>query len=137
MGKVGLSLRLRGNKLSLQGQFTPKPQSAKSKKHQQTLALDIYANPAGIKRAEAEAKKIAGAIACKEFHWEDYLPSAQPNLLTAKEAIQAFEQDYFRVRKRTPSTETTLENNYWDVLKRLNPEHSITENALLDLNFQH
>jgi len=60
-GKVGLSIRSRGNKLSLQGQFPPKPDSKRTDKHQQILSLDVYANPAGIKRAEAEAKKIAGA----------------------------------------------------------------------------
>lgn len=133
-GKVGLSIRLRGNKLSLQGQFPPKPNSKRTDKHQQILSLDVYANPAGIKRAEAEAKKIAGAIACREFHWEDYLPSAAPVApKTAREVIEAFEQDYFSVRSRTGKSQTTWKTDYMDVLKKLDPDQPITEEALLSL----
>jgi len=132
-GKVGLSIRLRGNKLSLQGQFPPKPNSKRTDRHQQILSLDIYANPAGLKRAEAEAKKIAGAIACREFRWEDYLQSVVPTPQTAKEVIEAFEEDYFSVRSRTGKSETTWKTDYKEVLKRLNPDAPITEEALLSL----
>lgn len=132
-GKVGLSIRLRGNKLSLQGQFPPKPNSQRTDRHQQILSLDIYANPAGLKRAEAEAKKIAGAIACREFCWEDYLQSVAPTPQTAKAVIEAFEEDYFSVRSRTGKSETTWKTDYKEVLKRLNPEAPITEEALLSL----
>lgn len=134
VGKIGVKIYQRGDKLSLRGTFPPKPNSSKTKPFQQWLSLNIYANPAGIKRAEAEAKKIAGAIACKEFNWEDYLDIA-PTLTsqTAKQVIAAFEQDYFSVRSRNSKSETTWETEYKEVLDRLNPSLPITKEVLLGL----
>mgnify|MGYP006280997585 CR=1 FL=1 len=58
-GGVGLTVEKRGTKLSLRGKFPPQPGENDDKNRR--LSLDIYANPAGIKRAESEAKRIAGA----------------------------------------------------------------------------
>lgn len=56
-----------------------------------------------------------------------------PTPQTAKEVIEAFEEDYFSVRLRTGKSETTWKTDYKEVLKRLNPEVPITEEALLSL----
>jgi len=77
--KIGIVIWKRGDKLSLRGMLPPKPGSPKTTSSQQTIALDIYANPAGIKRAEAEARKVGGQLACKEFSWDIYLKNpAEP-----------------------------------------------------------
>ncbi len=78
--KIGVSIRAIGTRLSLQATFPPKPNSNKDYPHQQTLSLGLYANPQSIKRAEKEAIKIGGLIACLEFSWLPYLkPEALPN----------------------------------------------------------
>lgn len=59
--------------------------------------------------------------------------SCVPTPQTAKEVIEAFEEDYFSVRSRTGKSETTWKTDYKEVLKRLNPEAPITEEALLSL----
>jgi hypothetical protein len=77
-GKVGLTLQLRGNKLSLQGQFPPKPNSERKDPHQQRLSLGLYGNPAGIQRAEAQAKRIAGDI--RHLHNSNNMVRLKQNL---------------------------------------------------------
>ncbi len=71
--KTGVTIEIMGRRLCLRGTLPPKPDSQKTKPYQQRLYLGIYANPAGIKKAEAEAKKVGGLLACKEFSWEPYL----------------------------------------------------------------
>jgi hypothetical protein len=63
----------RGNKLSLRGMLPAKPTSKSGAPSiQQTIALDLYANAAGVKVAESEALKVSGLIALKQFDWGDY-----------------------------------------------------------------
>ncbi|MEH2270409.1 MAG: hypothetical protein V7K68_18660 [Nostoc sp.] len=52
---IGVRVEARGDRLLLRATLPPKPGSNKTKPHQQYLALGIYANPAGLQRAEAEA----------------------------------------------------------------------------------
>jgi hypothetical protein len=59
--QVGVSIRQKGNRLYLRATLPPKPGSTKKHPHQQDVSLKIYANPAGLERAEAEARKL-GAI---------------------------------------------------------------------------
>jgi len=131
-GGVGLKIYKRGEKLSLRGTFPPQPGEEKSK--QRYLALDVHANPAGIKRAESEAQKVASAIALKEFRWEDYLDletfHPQP---TIEKAVADFEKDYFAVRGRTPKTETTWKMDYFSIFKQIEPGTRVTEEVLLNL----
>ncbi|RAM52517.1 MAG: hypothetical protein C6Y22_05805 [Hapalosiphonaceae cyanobacterium JJU2] len=66
-GKVGVTVVQRGDHLSLRATFPPKPRSNKAIWHQQHLSLGVYANPAGLQRAEAEAKIVGGLLARGEF----------------------------------------------------------------------
>jgi hypothetical protein len=112
---IGVNVLQKGCRLYLQATFPPKPNSPKNYPHQQTLSLGTYANPVGIKRAEKEAIKIGGLIACKEFSWLPYLkPEAIPNprSLKVKDLVQDLEKDYFGKRKRTPESETTWKDDY-------------------------
>ncbi len=63
--------------LSLEASFNPrtlpKPQQEAKSNHQQDLALDVYANPAGLKFATAQAKSIGGLLALGRFAWQEFL----------------------------------------------------------------
>jgi hypothetical protein len=85
-----------GMRLCLRGTFPPKPNSGKIKSYQQRLYLGIYANPAGIKKAEAEAKKVGGLLACKEFSWEPYLTEQEkPQEMLIADWVKQLEQSFF------------------------------------------
>ena len=134
-GGVGFKIYQRGSKLSLRGMFPPQPGEEKSK--QRWLSLDIYANPAGIRRADAEARKVASAIALKEFNWSDYinlgLDLTDETPPTIDQVVPEFEQDYFAVRGRTPKTETTWRTDYEAVFKKFSPRSQVTGEALLNI----
>ncbi len=130
--KYGVSLWLRGDKLSLRAKLPPKPGKDSTQWVNQTIALDIRANPAGLKRAEAEAKKLSSAIALKEFRWADYLKSGAESGLTVGELIQAFEKDYFSRNKRDAKTETTWRTEYALVFRKLPADQEISASLLLD-----
>ncbi len=120
----------------LRATLPPKPGTQKEQPHQQEIALGIYANPAGFKRAKAEAIVIGGLLACKEFSWEPYLKqnsvSATPK--TCREWAEEFEQDYFTRRARTPKSETTF-REYRLVLHRLPADAPLTAEVMKQLIF--
>jgi len=67
--KVEVTVRQKGNRLYLRSTLPPKPGSQKTKPYQQDLAFKIYANPARLEKAEAEARKLGALLAYKEFDW--------------------------------------------------------------------
>ena len=94
--KTGVTIEIMGRRLCLRGTLPPKPDSQKTKPYQQRLYLGIYANPAGIKKAEAEAKKVGGLLACKEFSWEPYLTERErPKQILIADWVKQFEQSFF------------------------------------------
>lgn len=106
-----------GERLYLRATLPPKPGETKPK--QRDLSLGIYANPAGLKRAEAEARKLGGELACKEFCWEGWLKPEQTSAQLLGVLIEKFKQDYFSCRARTPKSETTWRTEYRTVLSQL------------------
>ncbi len=70
--QIGVAIQCLGKRLYLQATLPPKLGSKKNHAHQQRITLGIYANPAGYKRAEAEARKIGGELAMNQFCWEDW-----------------------------------------------------------------
>lgn len=129
---TGLSLCIKGLSLYGRGTLPPKPGSLKTIPYQQEIALKIRANPAGLKRAEAEAKKIGAALALKEFDWTPYLSqvTAPSEKRTIAEWIVALEADYFDRRERNPKSETTWKTHYFDYLRRLPQQQSLTVEIL-------
>lgn len=103
---TGVIIFRRGSKLSLRGMLPPKPGSNKTKFSQQTVALDIYANGAGIKVAEKEAQKLGATIALNEFDWSNYLNSDRA-VGSVNYWVDKFEEDYFNKRERNEKSETT------------------------------
>ncbi len=130
-GKIGVAVRQRGDRLSLRATLPPKPNSGKQVWYQQDISLGIYANPAGIQRAEAEAKLLGGRIASGEFSWSLYIDvdDVPQSTLNTKEWIKRFEENYFDRRGRSPTTEQTWKMNYipaWKLLgEELSPENLI------------
>lgn len=132
--RTGVSIQLRKNRLFMRATLPPKPGSDKTKAHQQEIALGIYANDAGLKQAEAEAKKLGALLACREFDWSLYLkqppkPTLKETVKTISQLVIEFEQDYFSRRQRNPKTETTFKD-YKKVLRRL-PKDELLTSALV------
>ncbi|MBD2019217.1 site-specific integrase [Leptolyngbya sp. FACHB-36] len=91
--RVGVVVRQKGNRLYLRATLPPKPNSGKKQSHQQDVALGTYANPAGLERAEAEARKLGGLLACREFDWKVYLGDAQgTDARTCGEWVERFKR---------------------------------------------
>ncbi|MGB6301555.1 MAG: site-specific integrase [Rivularia sp. (in: cyanobacteria)] len=132
---MGVRIEQLGNKLYLRATLPPKPNSDKSKPYQQRIALGINASKKGIKRAEAEAYKLAGLLACKDFKWEIYLQESpdSPPVRYVKDLIEAFETFYFETRQRNNKTETTWKVEYLRIFKRLSQDELLTKEAILQV----
>ena len=104
--KVGVSIGVKGNRLYLRATFPARPTSTKSKLYQQRLFLSYHANPAGLKLAEQEARKVGALLDCGEFDWSVYVKSdIHIHIQTVGDWIAKFEQDYFTRRARNPKSE--------------------------------
>ena len=122
---TGVVIFKRGSKLSLRGML---PDKNGNGFRQQTIALGIYANAAGIKQAKLEAQKLGSAIALKEFNWDSY---SNCNRVTGsiESWIEKFEEDYFTKRERNPKTETTWKD-YLKIFKKLPQNKKLTVEEL-------
>ncbi|MEH1780903.1 MAG: integrase [Nostoc sp.] len=121
--KIGVRVEARGDRLSLRATLPPKPRSNKTKAYQQYLALGIYANPAGLQRAEAEAKIVGGLLARGEFDWNRYLDKEQElGVGDWGQWIEKLRQDYLAQKGDTPSTQFTWGNDYETAFKNLKGE---------------
>ena len=126
VGRIGVSVEQRGDRLYLVATLPPKPNSGKSRAYQQRISLGFRANPAGFKQAELEARKLGVQLAEGSFTWAKPIES-----LTAGDAIAAFEKDYFSERARTPKTETTFSSNYSQLFKKLPKDERLTSELLI------
>lgn len=125
--RVGVSINLRGNRLYLRATLPPKPGSERTSPYQQEISLGIYANQEGIKKVEAEAKKVGALLACREFSWEPYLRfEAPPEEKNIEELILEFEKDYFSKRVQTPTSESTFRGDYLKSYKLLPKNKTLT-----------
>jgi len=131
--KLGVRLYQRGDRLSLRATLPPRPGSLKTKPHQQFLALDVYANPAGFKRAEAEAHRVGTLLAIGKFDWADYAAPEALEVVPVRTWIERLEQKYFEERARTIKTAGTWEKEYHAVLAKLPPDRPLTNELLLNL----
>jgi integrase len=111
----------------------PKPEAKCSKPHQQHIPLDLKTTPEGLRRAEAEAKKVGAALDLKEFNWANYPLRAATKTApqTVADWLAAFEGHYFADRKRTLKIESSFKAAYYDYLKRL-PQAQLLTAAVLE-----
>ena len=133
--KLGVAIQQIGNRLYLQATLPPKPDSKKSKPHQQKISLGVFANGAGLQYAEKEARKLGDAIAFKFFNWDDYLKKNAPQ--STAELIIEFEKDYFNRRLKTPKSEYTYEKDYLSVFKKLNQNQELSKENILEVIFSY
>jgi integrase len=121
--KIGVRVEARGDRLSLRATLPPKPGSNKTKPYQQYLALGIYANPAGLQRADAEAKIVGGLLARGEFDWSRYLIVEQElGIGDWGVWIKKLRADYFDQKGDTPNAQFTWKNDYEAAFKNLKGE---------------
>lgn len=126
---LGITVEMRGGKLSLRAKLPPKFKSKKSVPYQQRISLGLPANPAGLIRARGEAIKLAGLLACNEFDWSLYIDEEG---LTCEEWCARFKQDYFHRRADTAQVRNTYRSDYHQIFKKLPLHKPITEKILVD-----
>ncbi len=131
--KIGVSVGQNGDCLHLRGIFPPKPGETKPK--QREIALKVYANPSGFKRAEAEARKIRSQIDLNQFNWLDWDEKLRQKAeikttRTIREWTELFEINYFNSRARNPKSETTWKTEYDQVLRQLPLDEKVTPELL-------
>jgi integrase len=126
--KAGIQVRQKGNRLYLRGTLPPKPGGKRRHPHQQELSLGIYANPAGLERAESEARKVGALLACKEFNWAEFLGEAKPAQMSTAAVVEQFQQHYIKTHTLT---ERTWQKHWASVFNRLPQDQSLSAGAVL------
>ena len=117
-GNIRARVLQQGGSLYIQATLPPKPGSGRERPFQQKIALGMSATGQGLKLAEAEAKKVGGALDRGDFSWSNYVTKdAPPETIGAW--IERYEDDYFNRRPRNPKTETTWRSEYQRVFKKL------------------
>lgn len=125
VAQMGLQVERRGQKLSLRGTLPPRPDSCRLRPFQQRISLDLSATAAGLKKAEEQAKVIAGLLITDSFDWRHYLPVAGGGRLHEMDLsakLQAFERHVLERLSQTQkpaSVRTTWEKAYAPYLKKL------------------
>ena len=133
VGKIGVKIEIKGDRLYLRATLPPKPDSQKSTPHQQRIALGIHANVDGVKLAEQKAREIGAAIDAKTFTWESYqkTKSVEPvRVKTVADWIDEFGQDYFQKRATTPASQSTFQN-YLTSFNKLEKDKPLTVEGLI------
>lgn len=116
--KVGVTIEIKRGRIHLRSTFPPKPSSQRDRPYQQRLSLGFHANPAGLKLAEQEARKIGALLDCGEFDWSPYVKN-NVQAHSIGDWVERFERDYFTRRERNAKSETTWKDDYLKVFSRL------------------
>jgi integrase len=120
--KLGVSIVQHNDKLYLRSsQLPPKPGSAKTTAHRQTIALGSNASTAGIQYAETQAKLIGAQLAMRTFSWEPWIKAKAIAPITCADWVEKLKAEVLAV-----SAPITWTKNYWDVYKRLPMDEPLT-----------
>lgn len=124
-GNLGVQIQQIGDRLYLRATLPPKPESRKSEPYQQRISLGFRANPAGIKAAESEARKVGGLLATGCFRWDEY---AKNNVQAqdCESTIAKFKERYLA----EGGSLTTWDGDYFKILKRLPSDQALTVDLL-------
>lgn len=125
---VTVAARGKGHLLSLRAKVPPK--SGVGKDFWQYVPLGLRNNPAGLKRAELEAKSLSVQIGLREFNWADWVEPETPEPETVLAWIERYETEYFNRRSRTPKSETTWRTDYKQPFAQLPPDKQLTTELL-------
>lgn len=126
--KIGVQVWQRGDRLWLRATLPPKPGSGKVKPYQQGIALGIYANASGLKRARAEALTVGGLLALGQFSWEPYLAPEETAPKLVRDWVREFEEDYWA---RGDRKAVTWDKEYRLTFARLDPEEALSGELIL------
>jgi integrase len=130
-GNVGVAVYQRSDRLSLRATFPPKPGSGKLTSHQQYLSLGIYANPAGLQRAEAEAKEIGGLLANGRFDWGRYLEADRKPSNTCGYWVEKYKKEYFAIAGNDPTKQQTWKRHYEACFNKLPMNENLAPEILI------
>lgn len=122
---LGVVIKPIGGKLYLVATLPPKPGSTKTKAHQQRITLGLGLNGDNIERAEREARKVAGLLACKEFSWEPYLKVKSTQPQTIGDWLGRFEEEF-----RASVAAVTWQKDYANAFKKLPATQPLTVDVL-------
>lgn len=125
-----VKINQQGGRLYLRGTLPPKKTSSKTKAYQQRINCGYYFNPAGIKRAEADANQVNRELMMDQFDWQAW-STTKPSSNNVAQWIVRFEQDYFAKRERNAKSETTWAKDYCSPLQRLPQEALLTADLLI------
>ncbi|MBD1843337.1 site-specific integrase [Cyanobacteria bacterium FACHB-63] len=125
---VTIEARGKGSVLSLRAKVPPKDGIGSPK--WQYISLGLQNNPAGLKRAELEAKKLSVQISLREFKWDDWVEPEIPQSDTVLAWIERYEIEYFSRRSRNPKSETTWKTDYKQPFGQLPPDEPLTTEIL-------
>jgi len=114
--RMGLRVERRGDLLALRGTLPPRPDSDRSRPHQQRISLRLPANKAGLKQAEQEAKVIAARLIEQTFDWRPYL--VQQGQAFGSDSLAdklvAFEHHYFAAGLADPDKHEASVKSTWN-----------------------
>lgn len=129
-GNCAVKVNQQGGRLYLRGTLPPKPGSDKSNPYQQRINRGYFFNPAGIKRAEADANQVNRDLMLEQFDWKNWSEEkVEANIV--KHWITSFEKDYFTRRDRNPKSETTWSKDYCTPFKKLPQDEPLTAEVLI------
>lgn len=126
-GNVKVSIRQRGQSLSLVATLPPKPGSDRSSPHQQTIALGVPASEDGFRRAEAEARRVGSLLALKEFDWSLYIEDGGADRNLTRDLVERFKAHYMSTHSLSQATW----HRHWDGVFRRLPQDKPLELAVL------
>lgn len=151
---TGVTIKREGKRLVFRAKFPPKPNGVSADR----LNIGWHATPELIKKAEAMARKISGEIDLGIFNWNEYLKNKPDNfnsdnsiknadnsnyqnniiyqsqvILTCRDWIEKFEEDYFHRRERNNKSESTWAVEYHTVFKNLPQDEILTPQLLKQL----
>jgi len=130
--RYGVTIRRRGDRLYLRATLPPRPDSNKTEAHQQDIALTVYANPAGLKRAIVDARKLSADIATWErFDWADWGVFPKLDTRTVGEWLKDYEAQYFSENERNGGSETTWKKDYKQPILNLPQDEPLSAEMLL------
>jgi integrase len=130
--RSGVAIRRRGDRLSLRATLPPKPDSGKAEPWQQDISLKIYANPAGLKQAIAQSKRMSSDIALGRFDWREWGWSRAEEQYSVAQWVEAFEHHYFSDRERNGKSETTWVKDYMQPFNKLPQDGILTAEMMIE-----
>ena len=128
--KLGVTVEARGKGtfLSLRAKLPPKDGIGDWTR--QYISLEIFNNPAGLKKAREEALRLSGEIAADTFNWLGWVEPEDPCCEAVSAWVKRFEQDYFERHARNGKSETTWKTDYRFPFNQLSPDAPLTPELL-------